>query len=317
MYVFLLILVIKMLYVIGHKNPDTDSVCSAVAYAYFSEKCSGCMIVPAIIGELNPETKFVLDKFGFDVPVALEKAKEGDKFQLVDHNSYDDAIDGIKDDMIVGVIDHHKLKLTLDSPRYVRTEPLGATSTIIAQMFIDAKTEIPKDIAGILLSAILSDTVVFKSPTTTELDKQMAAFLAKKAGIKDMGKFGVEIKKQKTDFSSISAEGIIRMDYKEFSAAGIKYAVGQVEVVDPKEINARKKEILKGLESIRAEKKLEFALLMVTDIMKEGTEFWAVGEVSKVEAAFGKKFVNGCLWKDKVMSRKKQVIPPIDKELES
>ena len=188
-----------MLYVIGHKSPDTDSVCAAIAYSYLSKECSGCEIIPATLGEINSETKFVLNKFGVKIPIVIDTAKEGDNFQLVDHNAYEESIKGLKDEMIIGIIDHHKVKLSLNSPRYIRTEPIGSTCTIITELLKENKIEITKEIAGILLSAILSDTVVFKSITTTEIDKTIAKELAKIAEIDNIEKFGIEIKKQKTD----------------------------------------------------------------------------------------------------------------------
>ncbi|MCD6371524.1 MAG: manganese-dependent inorganic pyrophosphatase [Candidatus Aenigmarchaeota archaeon] len=302
-----------MNYTVGHKNPDTDSIISAIAYAEFL-KFKGKEFKAARQGELNGETKFVLEKFGLAEPELVSEAGE-DSFFLLDHNSYEQSVDGLSEDQILGVIDHHKIELTTSKPIYFHVEPLGCTCTILTKIFLREGFEISKELAGAMLAAILSDTVIFKSATTTEEDKEIAKKLAALAGIENIEEFGIEVKKKKADISSKTARDIITADFKKFETKGIKYAIGQVELVDLSDIKARKQEILNELEKIRQEVGANFTILIVTDIMKEGSELWIAGETEIPEKAFG-KLEDNSIWLPGVMSRKKQVVPPIDQAIE-
>ncbi len=297
-----------MKYVIGHKNPDTDSIVSAIGYAYYLKQ-KGIEVVPARQGEINAETKFVLEKFGLNEPVLIEYS-ENDQYYLVDHNSREESIDGLKDEQILGVVDHHKIALTTSIPIYYHSEPIGCTATIIAKMMIKDGIEIPKEIAGALLGGILSDTVIFKSVTTTEEDKEIAKKLAEIAEV-DPLEFGVQMKKKLADVSNLSAEEIVRRDMKVFNLAK-KIAIGQVEQVDW-EIMNRKEELLKAMEKIK-EEGYDLVALMITNILEESTRLLFVGDEEIIRKAFGEPKDNE-IYLEGVMSRKKQVVPPITNAL--
>ena len=305
----------ETVYVIGHKSPDTDTVCSAIAYAAYLKK-NRINAVPAVSGEINPETKFVLDKFKFKAPEDIGSA-QGKKLVLVDHNEKSQMPDGAEGSKIVEILDHHKVSFTWPEPITICTEPLGSTATLVAKkMLADKKFKMTQQMAGILVSAILSDTIVFKSTTTTKIDIETAKKLAKKAKIKDLKKFGIEVKKQKASLKGLSAEKIIYSDFKPFEAAGKKFGVGQIEVVELKEAKERKEELLQKMAEIAQKEGFVLVALMVTDIINEGSEFLVSGDAACIEKAFGKKMENNSIYLEKAMSRKKDILPPLMRSME-
>ncbi len=315
----------QVVYVVGHKNPDTDSVCSAIAFAYLWNKWKetgkfdkvmkiDVEAVPAVQGDINPETKYVLDKFGFEVPQKLENA-EGKKVILVDHDEKAQTVDNIDKAEVLAIVDHHKIgDVTTPNPILYVNLPVGCTATVLKLLFDYTEVEIPKNIAGILLASILSDTVIFKSATTTELDKKVAEELAKIAEIEDVTKFGIDVKSKLSAIEGLSARDIITRDFKDFDMSGNKVGIGQIELVDLSIIESRKDEIYEEMKKMKEEGGYHSLFLMLTDIMKEGTELLVVTDSPEiVEKAFGKKLEGKSVWLDGVMSRKKQVVPPLEK----
>ncbi len=303
------------IYVIGHKSPDTDTVCSAIAYAEYLQKKQRLDASAAVCGELNPETKFVLNYFKVAKPKKLASAA-GKNLVLVDHNEKSQMPDSADEAKIVEVLDHHKICFEYGQPIKFRTEPLGSTATIVGKIMTQNKFKIAKPLAGILLSAILSDTVVFKSPTCTPEDIKIAKALAKIAGVKEIKKFGIEIKKQKASLKKMTANQIVNSDYKIFEAQGKKFGVGQIEVVDLAEARARQNEIKAEMEKIRAANNLEFIALMATDIINCGSEILVAGNPAHIEKAFGKIPANNNLYLKGMLSRKKDLLPPLLKTLQ-
>ena len=174
-------------FVAGHKSPDTDSICSAISYANLLTQM-GTPATPVCAGDANKETKYALEHFGFEHPQIVtnweEFAPNGGDLYLTDHNESKQIIDGYKSMNMCGVIDHHRIgDFETDGPVFIRMEPVGCTNTILTKLYIENNQEIPKNIAGLMLSAIISDTVLFRSPTCTETDKEMAHKLAEIAGV--------------------------------------------------------------------------------------------------------------------------------------
>ncbi|MCQ4153784.1 MAG: manganese-dependent inorganic pyrophosphatase, partial [Archaeoglobi archaeon] len=314
------------LYVVGHKNPDTDSVCSAISFAHLlnewkrTKKMEKVMrldfeAVPAVQGELNAETKFVLEKFGFKTPQKLLDAT-GKKIALVDHTEKAQSLDNLEKGEIVAIVDHHKLgDITTPNPIFFMALPVGCTATVLKILYDKTGIDVPRNIAGIMLASILSDTVIFKSATTTELDKKVAEELAKIAEIEDMIKFGIEVKAKLSELTGMSAKEIVMRDFKDFVMGGKKVGIGQIELLDLSLIENKKDEIYSELLKKKSEG-YHSVFLMLTDIMKEGTELLVVTDEPKiVEKAFGKRLEGRSVWLDKVMSRKKQVVPPLEKAL--
>jgi len=312
-------------YVVGHMNPDTDSVCSAIVFAYLLNrwKENGLVkiegeAVPAIQGEPNPETKFVLEKFGVSIPEIVEDV-ENKTVALVDFSEKAQAPKNIEKAEIIAIVDHHKIgDITTPNPILFVNLPVGCTATVLKKLFDWTGIEIPKELAGLMLSSILSDTVIFKSATTTELDKEVARELAEIAGVENIEEFGVEIKAKLSAIDELSARDIILRDFKDFDMSGNKVGIGQIELVDLKLVENRKNEILEELKKMKEEKGYHTIALMLTDIMKEGTELLVVtDDASVIEKAFGKKLEGNSVWLDGVMSRKKQVVPPLENAFSS
>jgi manganese-dependent inorganic pyrophosphatase len=292
-------------YVIGHKSPDTDTVCSAIAYA----RIKG--YTPATPGPINEETAFVLNKFGVPVPQELGSA-EGKKLVLVDHNEATQSPDDVAKAEVIEIIDHHKMNFSNPNPIAILIEPVGSTATIIAKKYKDVVAK-DKALAGILLGALLSDTVVFKSPTTTQEDRDVAAVLAKIAGIDDMLKFGIDVKKAKANIADKSIKDVIFADYKNFDFAGKKVGIGQTEVVDLTDVYNRASEVMNFLNDLKAKEGYEMVIFVATDIIKEGSELYFAGDKAKIEKAFNTKVEGNSVYIPGLMSRKKQVVPVVEK----
>lgn len=300
-------------YVVGHKSPDTDSVASAIAYAEL-KKAMGVKAVPAMQGEANPETAMVLKKFGFATPEVLMDGA-GKKLILVDHSDIAQAPDNLAKAEVVEVVDHHKIgDITTNNPIFFCAQPVGCTCTVIKQLFEINKVAIPKNVAGIMLSAILSDTVLFKSPTTTDADKAACEGLAKIAGVNDMNAWAMEMFKAKSAVEGVPARDLVFRDYKDFDMNGTKVGIGQLELVDLTLIDGVRDDLYAACQQIKKEKGNHSVFLILTDIMKEGSDLMAVtDDPSVVEKAFGKKLTGKCVWIDGMMSRKKQAVPPLQK----
>ncbi len=301
-----------MAIVIGHKNPDTDTTVSAIVYAYYKNQITKSEnYKPARAGELNEETKLALKKFGFSEPELVVNG-EDKELVLVDHNEPKQMIDNANN--IIEVLDHHKVSLQTSKPILFHTEPVGSTSTIIAKKMIKDGLVIPNNMAGLLLSGILSDTVIFKSATTTQEDKSIALRLAEQLNI-NAEEYGMELKKAKSSIKNKTSREVIMSDFKKFDTNNYSYGIGQLEVVDYDEANERKNEIISELERIRVEEGLRTAMLMVTNILRNETRLWFTGDEEVIKKAFNKEPKNNEVLLEGVMSRKKQVVPPIDEAL--
>ena len=297
------------LYTCGHIIPDSDSVCSAISLAYLLNKI-GRAATPARQGELNPETKFILDKFGFEAPV-LKTSFAGDELFITDYSDIAQAPQDLDKTTVVGIVDHHKLgDITTSAPLECWIRPVGCTNTIVKEMYDYHKVEIPKNIASIMLCAILSDTVIFKSPTCTALDIQVVRELAKIAGIEDFGALGMEMFKVKSEVEGTPIRELVMRDYKNFDMHGFKVGVGQLEVVDGSVFDKIKDELMEDIKKVKDEQNLHTVALLLTDIMKEGSEILVSSDDTSIfEKAFNCKLEDGKVWLDGCLSRKKQIIP--------
>jgi len=297
-----------MIYIIGHKNPDTDSIASAIAYAWFLKQ-QGIEAVAARSGEVNSETKFVLDKFGFEIPELLKDAT-GKKVILVDHNEKEQQLEG--DFKILEIWDHHRFNFSYPSPIIIRCEPVGSTATLLAKEFFSRGVKISKAIAGLLISAILSDTVIFKSPTTTKTDKEIIEKLNQETKF-NLEDFGKEIKKAGMDLD-LSVEQLILRDFKEYNFGAKKIGIGQIELIEIEKFLTleKKKEILEKMKEIKQRKKYDCLMFVITDILKDGSELFVIGEEEKIKSAFSAKLQNNSTWIKGLMSRKKQIIPLLE-----
>lgn len=299
--------------IFGHKNPDTDAIVAAKAYSYLQNKL-GADTEAVALGEPNEETKFVLDYFNEPAPrIVKTVANEVEAVMLVDHNEEQQSVDDIKKVQVTHVVDHHRIaNFETAAPLYYHAEPLGCSSTIILKEFKQNGVEIPANIAGMMLSAIISDTLLLKSPTTTAEDEAAVKELAEIAGV-DYEKYGLDMLKAGTDLASKSDETLISQDAKSFDMNGTTVRVDQVNTVDLSEVFEREDGLRAAIEKQNSEEGYDLFLLMVTNILDSDTRLLVVGEPQDVvEKAFGKKLENNKMDLPGVVSRKKQVVPPLE-----
>ena len=299
--------------VFGHKNPDTDAIVAAKAYSYLQNKL-GADTEAVALGEPNEETQFVLDYFNEPAPRVIKTASnEVDAVMLIDHNEAQQSVDDIKDVQVTHVVDHHRIaNFETSAPLYYHAEPLGCSSTIILKEFKQHGVEVPANIAGMMLSAIVSDTLLLKSPTTTDEDVAAVKELAKIAGV-DYEKYGLDMLKAGTNLASKSDETLISQDAKSFDMNGTQVRVDQINTVDLNEVFDREDGLRAAIEKQNKENGYDLFLLMVTNILNSDTRLLVVGEPqSVVEQAFGKKLEDNKMDLPGVVSRKKQIVPPLE-----
>lgn len=303
----------ETIYVIGHKSPDLDSAAAAIAYSQLKNRLEETDVYqPAVAGQLNQETVHSLEKFGWQQPETLESAA-GKKVILVDHNEFSQAVDGIEEADIQEVLDHHKVNFKYDTPIPFCSLPWGASCSIIARRFKNSGLEIEENLAGLMLSAILVDTVITKSPTCTDKDVGIIKELAEKAGVEDWQQYGIELFKIRSSVKELGAEEIIKGDFKDFNLNQGKIGVGQVETVDLSEFGSREDELLNTLKKMKQEQDYHTVILFITDIMKEGSQFLvATDDPETLGRAFEADFSEGKAFLEGVMSRKKQVSPKLE-----
>ncbi|MBT2575017.1 manganese-dependent inorganic pyrophosphatase [Bacillus sp. ISL-51] len=296
--------------IFGHQNPDTDTICSAIAYANLKNKL-GVNAEPVRLGQVNEETKYALDYFKQESPRLVETAaNEVNGVILVDHNERQQSIKDIEDVQVLEVIDHHRIaNFETSEPLYYRAEPVGCTATILNKMFKEHNVTIEKEIAGLMLSAIISDSLLFKSPTCTDQDVAAAKELAAIAGV-DAEEYGLNMLKAGADLSKKTVEELISLDAKEFTLGSKKVEIAQVNTVDIEDVRKRQPELEAALSKVIAEKSLDLFLLVITDILENDSLALALGDqASKVEKAFNVTLENNTALLKGVVSRKKQVVP--------
>ena len=302
--------------IFGHKNPDTDSICSSIVKEILNKK-NGCKNSQAVrLGSINKETQYVLDYLGLETPELLEKVEEGQKVILVDHNEFNQSVEGIQNAKILGVIDHHRIANfeTLE-PLYYTARPYGCTSTILYKDFIEKGIEIEKTEAILMASSIISDTLLLKSPTTTEHDKNALEQLAKIANI-DLNEYGLEMLKAGTDLDDFSEEELINLDAKSLDKDGTKFVIAQVNTVSIEDVLKRQEGLENAINKEIENNGLSLFILAITDILNSNSEIIALGSrTDAVEKAFGKTLENNRAFLEGVVSRKKQLLPQIDKNV--
>ena len=294
----------------GHKNPDTDTICSALAYAEL-KTLLGEDVEARRLGELNEETKFVLDYFDVKAPELIDNIS-GKKVILVDHNERTQTADGFEEAHVLEVIDHHRVaNFNVSDPLKMRLEPYGCTATILLDMYKEnSKLPTPK-VAGLMLSAIVSDTLLFKSPTCTPKDVMAGKELAKLAGV-ILEEYGLDMLKAGTNLSSKTEKELLNMDMKIFEVDNVRMSVAQVNTVNEEELLSKKDAILKEMKELKEKEKLTFVLFIITNILTNDSLGIVYGDnLEIVEQAFKEKIEEDLIVLKCVVSRKKQVIPPL------
>ena len=300
--------------IFGHKNPDTDTICSSIVYNNL-KRIQGMDSEAVRLGEINDETKYALEYFNVSLPRLVEEVEEGQNVILVDHNEFQQSANGIEKAVIREVIDHHRIaNFETAAPLYYRAEPLGCTATILKKIYEEQNVNIDKQMAGLMLSAIISDSLLFKSPTCTLQDKVAAEELAKIADV-NLEEYGLAMLKAGASTTDKTAETLISLDAKEFVLGEDKLVVAQINTVDANEVADRKEELEAAINAELSSKGLSAYVFVITNILTSDSEVLVLGEKQdKVAAAFGKTLENDFMTLEGVVSRKKQVVPQITEE---
>lgn len=294
----------------GHRNPDTDSICSALAYADLKSAC-GADVEAVRLGAVNAETQFALDTFGVSAPRLVESvAAETSQVILVDHNERQQSAVDIRDVTVTEVIDHHRIaNFETTAPLYYRCEPVGCTATIVLKMYGEKGIPVSPPVAGLMLSAILSDTLLLKSPTCTDEDIVAANALAAIAGV-DLQTYGRDMLRAGANLRDRPIAQLIAADAKEFSMGGAKVEIAQLNAVDVDDVLARQAQLEPAIDDVIAAKGLDLFLLVITDILANDSVGLALGpRAAAVETAFGTTLQANRVFLSGIVSRKLQVVP--------
>jgi len=298
--------------IFGHKSPDTDATASAIIWAWYLSQ-QGIESTPYVLGTPNTEALFVLKEWGFDVPEILTSVSKEDEVVIVDTNNPEELFENINETSVVQIIDHHKLVggIQTAGPIDITIKPLASTASVMYLMMgVDEVSDLPKNIAGLMLSCIISDTLEFRSPTTTEDDKAMAEHLAHKLEI-DINEYAIKMFEAKSDISAFSDEELIKMDSKKYEASGVKYRVSVLETTTPSIVLDRKETIMSVMNKLKSDEGLDEVLLFVVDILNEEATLFVPNEVVKniAETKFNTTVTGDLVVLPGVVSRKKQIIP--------
>lgn len=296
-------------YIFGHKNPDTDSITSSLVMANLEKALGNEDAVACRLGNINKETEYVLNYLGIEAPELIEGVEDGANVILVDHNSPKESIENLENVNILKVVDHHKISLETSYPLYYRAEAVGCTETIMYKLYKENNIEIDKKIATLMLSAIISDTLLLKSPTCTDDDKRIVKELAKIAEI-DYETYGIDMLKAGTDLSSFTIDEILQLDAKAINLKDVKSIIAQVNTASIPEVMKMKEELESGINKVIEENGLDLFMFLITDIINSNSQVIALGKRADiVEKAYGVKLENNTALLEGVVSRKKQVVP--------
>jgi len=301
--------------VFGHTSPDTDTTGSAILWAWYLNNHTTTTAEPYVLGDLNKETSFVLNRWEVPQPALLESVTEGDEVIIVDTNNPQELFDNINDTTILTIIDHHKLVggLSTDSPPSITMRPLACTASVIHDLMGEANVSLPKNIAGIMLSCILSDTLEFRSPTTTPHDKAIAEKLAHQLGIQ-ISDYAAEMFAAKSDVSDYTDVGLVHLDSKKFAVGDKNIRVSVVETTTPSSILARTEGIIGAIKNVvEEESDTDDVLFFVVDILKEEATVYTYNDLTKkiIETSFGVTVAGDTIVLPGIVSRKKQIIPAL------
>lgn len=298
----------EKIYIFGHQNPDTDTICSSLAYAMYKQE-QGFDVEAIRLGEVNAETQYVLDYLNLQQPRLLEAIDDDQKVIMIDHNEFAQSIKNIENAQILEVIDHHRVAgFTTKAPVMMNLKPLGCSATIIYQMMESDGFELNAQIATLLCSAIISDSLLFQSPTCTPTDVAVCKKLASIAQI-DVEVYGMEMLKAGTDLSSYSASELLGIDSKTFESADGKINVSQVNTVCIDDVLIKKQEILEAMQQRLETMGLSQCILLITDIINANSMALVLGDENKFSQKFNVEVSENQVMLEGVLSRKKQIVP--------
>lgn len=302
--------------VFGHKNPDSDSICSSLVMTDLQKKLRGenVEIQACRLGELNKETEYALNYFKVEAPTLIKDIEEGQKVILVDHNEFSQSIDGISKAKIEMVVDHHRIaNFETAEPLYYYAQPVGCTGTLLNELYTLNNIEISEKMAGLMLSAIISDTLLLKSPTTTEKDKKAVEELSKIAKV-NVEEYGLEMLKAGTDLDIYTAKELVNLDAKTIEKETIKYTIAQVNTVSIPDVLKRQAEIEEAMKAEIEERNLDVFVFAITDIVNSNSMAIVLGDRTDVVSKTY-KIENNTAYMEGVVSRKKQILPMVEKNI--
>jgi manganese-dependent inorganic pyrophosphatase len=306
----------KEIKVFGHQSPDTDAVSSTIVWAWYLREHRKLEANPYVLGTTNKEALFVLNKWGFSLPPLLSSVSAGDDVSIVDTNNADELFPNINDANIVSIIDHHKLTggLKTSTPLEVVIQPYASTMTVMYNVMNIEPKDLPKEIAGLMLSGILSDTLKFRSPTTTNDDKNLAEKLASVLGV-DIEAYASEMFNAKSDISDFSDDELVKLDSKVFEIKGKQIRISVVETTNPESVLARKEGIVEAMNKIKSLDNVDMVLMFVVDILNEHAIFLTHEDEAKniSKESFGILTQGDITILPGIVSRKKQIIPMLSK----
>ncbi|MBR0490887.1 MAG: manganese-dependent inorganic pyrophosphatase [Clostridia bacterium] len=300
--------------IFGHKNPDTDTICSSMVKQILCEKEGNTNVKAVRLGNVNKETQYALDYLQIEAPELIEKVEEGQKVILIDHNEFNQSADGIENAKIIEVVDHHRIcNFQTTEPLYYTARPFGCTATILYQEFVAKGIEIEKKEAVLMASAIISDTLLLKSPTTTKYDEKALGELGRIAGI-DINKYGLEMLKAGTDLDDFSEKELINLDAKKFESKGVKCVIAQVNTVSIPDVLKRKEKLEEEMKNAISENGTDLFVLAITDILNSNSQIIALGNrVDIIEKTC--KLEDNMALLEGVVSRKKQLLPMVENNI--
>lgn len=298
--------------IFGHKKPDSDSICSAIALCELKKKQGFENYIAKRLGDLSNETSFILEHFGVKTPEFIDEIKEDkQKVVLVDHNERKQSINGIEKATIIQIVDHHRFSdLHTEEPLFIRSEPVGCTSTIIYKMYKESGIVPDKNIAGVMLSAIISDTLLFNSPTCTNDDIKAGEELSKIAEV-DKVVYGKEMLEKGASVKGLTPSEIIEVDNKHFDINEENtVSIAQINTVDLEELMSKKDSFIEAMNNYCSKNNTNSMIFMITDILKNGSQLIVCGKDNQmIKEAFG--IVDDEVFLDGVVSRKKQIVPKL------
>ncbi len=300
--------------VFGHKSPDTDSTGSPIIWAWYLSDVLGTPAIPVLLGEPNTEAAFVLKRWGFEKPAIITDVAAGEQVVIVDTNNPAELVPSINEAEIIGIIDHHMLVggLKTKAPIDITIRPLACTATIMHDLIGERLAQAPAAIKGAMLSCILSDTLEFRSPTTTPHDRAVAEKLAADLGI-SIPEYAAELFEAKSDVSEFSDEALLRMDSKEYNIGGKELRISVLETTAPKVLLDRKASLMAAMPGVAAADGADQVLLFIIDILNEEATLLVPNDLVKTiaEASFGAKVSGDSVVLPGIMSRKKQILPSL------
>jgi manganese-dependent inorganic pyrophosphatase len=307
-----------MIKVFGHLNPDTDTTCSAIAFAWYLTNAKQLSATPYVLGDLNKETAYVLEKFGHIAPATLSEVTADDSVVLVDTNNPEELLPSFAEAKLLEIVDHHKLVggISTPEPVTITMRTVACTTTIIWQLAKEANLTLPNDIAGLMLAAIISDTLKFTSPTTTDVDKAAAQALAEISGV-NVDELADGMFAAKSDLTGMAPADLLTMDSKVFTLGGKQIRVSSLETTKPANALAMQTELVTAMADMKASSGLDAVFFFVVDIIASSATLIVASDFERevAEKSFEKTVTNGLMELPGVVSRKKQIIPALEKAL--